>query len=65
MIDTLYEMLALDHKSEAWFIFGINTTKQKIRHWENKQNKRGVKNMSKVELQFYWRYFAIEEAVLP
>lgn len=30
MIDTLYEMLALDHKSEAWFIFGINTTKQKL-----------------------------------
>ncbi|OTG74692.1 hypothetical protein B9T38_00165 [Acinetobacter sp. ANC 4218] len=40
MIDTLYEMLALDHKSEAWFIFGINTTKQKIRHWENKQKQK-------------------------
>lgn len=38
-IDALYEMLNSDREFNAWFGFGINTSKQKREHWERKQNR--------------------------
>lgn len=38
-IDSICEMLTADREFNAWQAFGINTSKQKRKHWENKQNR--------------------------
>jgi hypothetical protein len=38
-IDSLFEMLSLDHTFNVWSIFGINTAKQKHKHWEEKKKR--------------------------
>lgn len=43
-IDAIYEMLNSDREFNAWLAFGINTSKQKRKHWEMKQNQNRIEN---------------------
>ena len=38
-IDSICEILTADREFNTWQAFGINTSKQKRKHWESKQNR--------------------------
>ncbi|PAT40322.1 hypothetical protein CK623_06460 [Vandammella animalimorsus] len=44
-IDAICEILSTDREFNTWLAFGINTRKQKRKHWEKK--KYGIKNAAK------------------